>query len=545
MGQVVGFVWWINLVVLTFGARPMHGNLLVERGLSFVVSALVAGFALVVASSQTCWGQILTEETKLLASDGAEGDRFGRSVALSYSRVAVGASDDQDNGHNSGSAYLFDAVTGYQMAKLLPSDGGEGDFFGHSIAIDNNYVVVGAYRNNHNGMESGAAYIFDASTGIQIAKLVPDDADEYDRFGFSIAIDAGIVAVGAPLDDDNGYQAGSAYLYEASTGIQLFKLQAQDGVERDEFGDSIDIHNGVIVVGANGCDDNGRNSGAAYLFDATTGAQIAKLLATDGAEGDVFGQAVAIDGDLVAVGAPRETANGEFSGSVYLFEVYSGAQVKKFDGGVGAVGDHFGRVLAFDNTIILVGTVEHLDRDLEWTYLFDALSGEQITKFRGSDSAKGDGFGASLAINDGVVVAGAPGDSDHGDGSGSAYIIEFGSILSCLDLGVTRLIGGWRAEFTVSDGVPGERCVTVYGTQRGEKLVNDFMGLCATFGIGGVKQRERVIGGAHRFFDGNGEIAFGQQVPGGASGLKVLFQSAERGTCPEECVSGVLEMVVE
>ena len=119
-----------------------------------------------------------------------------------------------------------------------------------------------------NGLDSGSAYLFDASTGAQIAKLLPSDGAAEDRFGFSIGIDNGFVVVGSPLDDDNGDLSGSAYLFDAASGDQIAKLLPSDGAAIDLFGRSIALSNGVIAVGAAGDDDNGSSSGSAYLFDA-------------------------------------------------------------------------------------------------------------------------------------------------------------------------------------------------------------------------------------------------------------------------------------
>ncbi|MBL4810579.1 MAG: FG-GAP repeat protein, partial [Phycisphaerales bacterium] len=177
-----------------------------------------------------------------------------------------GAHYNNDNGPYSGSAYLFDASTGVQIAKLLPSDGAEFDEFGNSIAIANGVVVVGAYYDDDNGSSSGSAYLFDASTGVQIAKLLPSDGASNHDFGYSIAIANGVVAVGAHADDDNGSRSGSAYLFDASTGVQIAKLLPSDGATFDRFGNSIAITNGVVAVGAWKDDDNGSNSGSAYVF---------------------------------------------------------------------------------------------------------------------------------------------------------------------------------------------------------------------------------------------------------------------------------------
>ncbi len=160
---------------------------------SLRAASLVAGLVALVAPA---WGGVINEDLKLLPRDGASGHLFGNSIAIDNGVVAVGAIWDDDNGSDSGSAYLFDASTGVQIAKLLPSDGAAGDHFGLSIAIDDGVVAVGASGDDVNGPNSGSAYLLDASTGAQIAKLLPDDGAAGDRFGHSIAINDGVVAMG-------------------------------------------------------------------------------------------------------------------------------------------------------------------------------------------------------------------------------------------------------------------------------------------------------------------------------------------------------------
>ena len=251
-------------------------------------------FVVAVTAMSTAFARadVRNELAKLLPSDGAASDRFGYSIAIDNGVVAIGAKWDDDNGTNSGSAYLFDASSGAQIAKLVPGDGALGDEFGFSIAIDNGVVGVGAVLDDDNGTDSGSAYLFDASTGAQIAKLLPNDGETGDNFGVSIAIDNGVVGVGAKFDDDNGHDSGSVYLFDASTGVQIAKLVPSDGAGEERFGHRIAIDSGVVAVGAVWDDDNGEFSGSAYLFDAATGAQIAKLLPSDGESRDQFGFSV-------------------------------------------------------------------------------------------------------------------------------------------------------------------------------------------------------------------------------------------------------------
>jgi hypothetical protein len=155
-------------------------------------------------------------ETKLIASDGASSDYFGYSVAVDGDTVVVGARYDDDNGVDSGSAYVyrFDG-TDWIETKLLASDGATDDRFGISASVDGDTVVVGAYGDDDNGSNSGSAYVytFDGSSWIE-TKLIASDGASSDRFGISASVDGDTVVVGSDYDDDNGSSSGSAYVYD-------------------------------------------------------------------------------------------------------------------------------------------------------------------------------------------------------------------------------------------------------------------------------------------------------------------------------------------
>ncbi len=146
---------------------------------------------------------------------------------------------------------------------------------------------------------------------------------------------------------------------------------------------------------------------------------------------------------------------------------------------------------------------------------------------------------------DGAGNLAEPRDVDFGLVNGDQFVtVPNGSGGDCLTLAIENLVGGDEASFTVSTGTPGQIGATVYGFQAGETKVANFFDFCATFGIQGVKH-ERVVGGLDKVFDGSGEIHFTVNIPKGASGKTVFFQSAEQGTCPDECMSNLLELVVQ
>ena len=391
------------------------------------------GAAVLVLSTAAAQADLGDQLFKLLPDDGAEFDMFGRSVAISGTTAVVGAWQDDDNGDNSGSAYLFDTTTGQQIAKLLPKDGAAVDRFSRSVAISGATAIVGALFDDDNGDGSGSAYLFETVTGQQVAKLLPDDGAPNSAFGVSVSISGTTAIVGAYLDDDNGIFSGSAYLFDTTTGRQILKILASDGAFTDFFGYSVAISGATAIVGAYNDDDNGSNSGSAYLFDVTTGQQVAKLLPDDGAEHDQFGFSVAISGTTAIVGARWDDDNGFLSGSAYLFDVTTGQQFAKLLPNDGAADDWFGWSVAISGAIAIVGSTwddDHGDESGS-AYLFDTTTGQQIAKLLPNDGAARDWFGLSVGISGANAIAGAHGNDDSGALSGSAYLFDAAVASDC------------------------------------------------------------------------------------------------------------------
>ncbi len=355
---------------------------------SFTTSAVAAISFCLIGGTTPAYADLGDQLHKLLPKDGAANDQFGHSVAISGTTAIVGANADADNGFGSGSAYLFDIsdpADPRQIAKLLPDDGAAFDSFGSSIAINGASAIVGAAGNDDNGSLSGSAYLFDISdpaNPTQIVKLLPDDGAGGDFFGRSVAISGTTVIVGAGGDDDNGTDSGSAYLFDTTTGRQIAKLLPDDGGAGHRFGFSLAISGPIAIVGAWADDDNGSASGSAYLFDISdpvNPTQIAKLLANDGSEGDLFGRIVAICNATAIVGAPYDADNGNLSGSAYLFDIS------------------------------------------------DPANPTQIVKLLPDDGAVGDSFGGSVGIGGSTAIVGANWDDDNGNYSGSAYLFDASS----------------------------------------------------------------------------------------------------------------------
>ena len=284
------------------------------------------------------WSVTPVEVAKLLATDGAAGDQFGYSVALSGDTAVIGArfDDDDVNGLESGSAYVFTrtGTTWTQQAKLTAADGAAGDQFGYSVALSGDTAVITADADDDvvNGVDSGSAYVFTRSgtTWTQQAKLTAADGAAGDQFGVRVALSGDTAVIGARFDDDddvNGLDSGSAYVFTRSetTWSQQAKLTAADGAAGDWFGYSVALSGDNALIGAHFDDDdvNGVDSGSAYVFtrSGTTWSQQARLTAADGAAGDQFGGRVAISGDTALIGARlvNDDVNGVDSGAAYVF----------------------------------------------------------------------------------------------------------------------------------------------------------------------------------------------------------------------------------
>jgi hypothetical protein len=174
-----------------------------------------SGSVYIFKNNGTSW----TEEQKLTASDGAADDWFGRCISMDANYAIIGTPHDDEMGSNSGSAYIFknNGTSWTEEQKLTASDGAADDEFGRRVSIDSNYVIVGAENDDVNGEDSGSAYLFKCNgiNWVEEAMLLASDGADEDYFGTSVSIDGNYAIVGAARDNNsNGVYAGSAYVFE-------------------------------------------------------------------------------------------------------------------------------------------------------------------------------------------------------------------------------------------------------------------------------------------------------------------------------------------
>ncbi len=459
----------------------------IPAALRRVLSVGVAGLLLAVGAPS--WAQSQTEIAKLLASDGAADDIFGHSVAISGDTAVVGAPGKNISGANAGCAFVYgrNAATGLwsEQARLLASDGSANDWFGHSVAVSGNTAVVGAFR-DYNGNATGSAYVFerDPATGnwTERTKLLASDGEAGDYFGVSVAVSGDTVVIGAYSDDDAGNETGSAYVFvrDAVNGnwAQQAKLLASDAAANSFFGVSVAVSGDSTIVGA--FTSSAGAPGSAYVFvrDPATGnwIQQAKLLASDGAAYDQFGGSVAIQGNTVVVGAPSRDETGPDSGSAYVFERNPATnlwtQQAKLLFGDGAPFNYIGNSVAVVGNTAVVGSQGSVypgtDAGAAYVFVRNPVTGSwtQQAKFLASDAGGGELFGLSVAVAGDTAIAGAPyDDTSGGTDTGSAYILSLKPAITSPKAGIV-LAGSTQ---TVS-WQPGIANVTQYWVYAGSNL---------------------------------------------------------------------------
>lgn len=336
------------------------------------------------------WGEV-----KILKDGtGAENDKFGTSVAISGDIAIVGAPEDNHGGSNLGTVFVFYRDEGGidnwgEVTSITASDGDPNDEFGYSVSISGDIAIVGA---PYVGNDVGAAYVFYRDEGGtdnwgEVAIVSADDGANGDVFGWTVSISGDYAVVGAPLDDDTANVSGSAYVFYRHEGGnndwgQVAKLTASDAAECDNFAISVAISANFVVVGAWGDDDEGGNSGSAYVYEQPVGGWDdsdqwdAKLHADDAVAGDYFGISVSIRGERAIVGAFGDDGA---RGAAYVF-----------------------------------------DSNDDW---------DQTTKLTADDDDLSDVFGRSVGISGDFAISGAPGDDEEGSAAGAAYVFE--SVCPC------------------------------------------------------------------------------------------------------------------
>ena len=367
-GAGIAYLFSRSISTWSFGAtllatnrviQPLFGSAVAVNGDLAVVGAQGrsgdTGGAYVFQKSTNGW----TQSSELIPSDGTAGDLFGRSVAIDENYIVVGA-PGAEHAQGTGAVYVFlKGSEGWsEQVRLVASDGAAQDSFGMALAIAEDRIAVGApYADLDTREDAGKVFVFETNgpSWQEQAMLVSDSGDSGERLGMSLAMESSTLAVGAPGSTSS--QAGEVAVFEY-TGfdwVQEATLRASDGVVRDMLGIDVDLNDNYILAGAAG---KAISTGAAYVFRRTSGVwaetEESKIDIIGGTTGDRFGHAVALSGNFALVGSP--SAENEI-GAGYLFERdgITWLQQSKLIPVDGNQGDFYGQAVDLDGDDALIG----------------------------------------------------------------------------------------------------------------------------------------------------------------------------------------------
>lgn len=378
------------------------------------------------------WGYV-----KTILGGGVDSTFFGAAVDLSSDKLIVGDPDYTLNGNQIGQAYIYYMNSGGvnnwgQVRWLGNANPVAGDDFGYAVAIDGDLCAVSTPNRDENGVDdSGAVYIFNRHSGGPENWGQIDQISAYnfyylasgDFFGGSLALDRGVLVVGAPYRDSSETDGGAVFVFTPSSSSLTWDLQTilapPSGASFWGFGVSVDKDGQFIVAGVQGyTSSDGIDVGAALTYQQNRGAandwELVKLMtAVNGSDNDWFGHDVAISSDRIAIGAMHDATSGGMRGSVHVFAVqaqdwYVTSAMPAFASTIGSVsvyGDWLAVGLPFEtvNGHTNQGAVNLYQRNQggadRWQFY------KQISLATGATS---DFFGFSVALYADTLAVGAP-----------------------------------------------------------------------------------------------------------------------------------------
>jgi len=389
-----------------------------------------AGFEVAASIQQALVPEDLTE-TKLVASDGAANDGFGRSVAVSGDVALIGAG---------GSAYVFEREGGgwTEVEKFTGSFS-----FGTSVAVKGDLAVVGAPSDHFPNLgQTGAAHVFERSGDIWALEqtLTPGDGDNGDNFGWSVALSDDAVLVGARFHDDDDLgttSSGAAYLFERNLNDEwqeVEKFAAPAGEDHDGFGWAVALSGDAVLIGAPRA--GGSGAGEAYFFERLGGAWGDAAAVVTGNPGDFLGGAVAMHGEQALISARGDDDRAFGAGAVYVFQRDAGTwgEAAKLTASDGAFADGLGSSVVLSGQAAVVGAHVRDEGGVNSgaAYVFERTDGTwadvESAKLVPSDGGDFHFFGFSVGMSDDAVLVGASRGDGNVDGSGAAYVFHPSSV---------------------------------------------------------------------------------------------------------------------
>ena len=371
-------------------------------------------------------------------------DRFGSSIAISGTLVVIGSPQEGTGAFHAGSAYVYDLSSATPTVPAFTLNNPNSSFlggFGNAVAISGTRVVVGEYSGSQTIFADGRAYVYDLSSATPTVPVLtlnnPTPARE-DQFGISVGISGTLVVVGTYGDDDSGaVDSGSAYVYNltnATPGVPLFTLNNPTPAAGDLFGYSVAISGMRVVVGAFRDDTGSTDAGSAYVYDLTSGMPTVPVFTLNNPSSSFpsgFGNAVAISGTLVVIGESSGSQAVSKDGRAYVYDLTSATPTVpafNLNNPTPFGEDQFGISVAISGATVVIGTYGDDDSgavDAGSAYVYDLTSATPTTPsatLNNPTPAQGDLFGFSVSISGMEVAVGAPKDDTVTTDKGSAYI---------------------------------------------------------------------------------------------------------------------------
>jgi len=358
-------------------------------------------------------------------------DYFGGSfgTAIDGYRILVSAASDDTQGENVGQVYLFDAVTGELLHTYDDPTPSNRDSFGGHIAIEDNRILVSAWGDDTYGENVGQAHLFDAETGELLQTFNPPQPSPVWRFGSDLGLEGDRALVSA-FHANTGVAGGEAYLYDVVSGDLLRTFYDPNPAPKVAFAYQLALDgNRALFSSVDEFGVSGAFLGEVHLFDAETGTLLQTFSRPAQPTRDVFGGAIAIDGEHVLVGAPAAPGI-DSHGLAYLFDATNGDLLTIFEDPTPTQDDYFGSFVEVDGGRALIGAP--LDRSngtnpnvTGQMHLFDISTGELLytfdNPFPGGPSGN-EWFGTEGALDGRRVLIGVGRDDTHGTNVGQAYL---------------------------------------------------------------------------------------------------------------------------
>ncbi|MCB9913517.1 MAG: hypothetical protein H6828_00040 [Planctomycetes bacterium] len=340
------------------------------------------------------------------------GDRFGSAIALGEGRAALGAPGSDDAALDAGAVHLYQrGAAGWQhLGELLAPAPLAGERFGEALALDGRRLAIGAPGH---GDDLGVVQVYGCAGGAPAhrATLAHPRPVTGARFGAALALDDARLFVGAPGE-------GAVYLFERSgeSWTPRARLVAADHATGDAFGAALALAGDTLVVGAPNAGPSAWQ-GAAYVFErhGARWFEVARLAPLDGHTSQFFGLAVAAQPARVAVGARGDAEGALWSGAAYVFErdAHGWRQADKLKAPDVLGGAHFGAAVALDGIELAVGArwdpSANVNAGAAYVYRAGAGGWTCVASLLRPGAQANDWFGASLDLERGDLVVGAPG----------------------------------------------------------------------------------------------------------------------------------------